>query len=135
MKLEKGQRFVSKIHSHGSFDPNHLDEIPSKYDYDSMKSDKQNYCYSHHGIEYLVTPSGKLKSFDMNGNVVTIDFNLPVDPKSIFYSSMENLSINPQMYQYNNKYVDAQTKTSWDSLYYRKDSYIQYNPDLFLLFN
>lgn len=35
---------------------------------------------------------------------------------------------------YNNKYVDAQTKTSWDSLYYRKDSYIQYNPDLFLLF-
>ncbi len=131
MKLEKGQRFVSKIHSHGSFDPNHLDDIPSDADYDSMYKDKSNYCNSHIGKEYLVTPDGNLKSFDIYGNVITINSDLPVDPKSIFYSSHNNSYINPQMYHLYNEYVDAQTTTSWDSIYYRKDSYIPYNPGLF----
>jgi hypothetical protein len=96
-----------------------------------MYKDKSNYCNSHIGKEYLVTPDGNLKSFDIYGNVITINSDLPVDPKSIFYSSHNNSYINPQMYHLYNEYVDAQTTTSWDSIYYRKDSYIPYNPGLF----
>ena len=124
IKLEKGQRLVSKIHSHGSYDPNYAQDIPSPNDYKRLKNDKQNYCYSHIGKEYFVTPSGKLKSFDLSYNVITIEDDLPVDPKSIFYSSNGSSSINPQMYRFYNEYVDVQTKDAWSSVYYKKDDYI-----------
>ena len=121
---------VSKIHSHGSFDPNYLDDIPSKADYYSMYKNMENFK-SHKGVEYLVTPSGNLKSFDIYANVSTIDIDLPVDPKSIFHSSIDNSYINPQMYHFYNDYIDAQTKTLWDSIYYKKDNYIPHNSSLF----
>jgi hypothetical protein len=131
IKLEKGQKFVSKIHSHGSFDPRYLDEIPSEDDYDSMMNNKRDYRSSHIGKEYLVTPSGNLKSFDTKQNVITIESNLPVDPKSIFYSSMGNSSINLQTCEYYSKYIDSQTKRAWDLTNYKKDNYIPRNPTIF----
>ena len=122
--LKQGQTLVSEIHSHGSYDPNYNDLKPSRTDYEGMLKDIETF-QTHQGIEYVVTPDGSLKSYDVNKKLKTIDVDLPKDPKSVFYSSVNNSYIDSRNYDYYNQMINAQAMSSWSNAHYKKDEYIQ----------
>ena len=71
--LLPGQKAVAAIHSHGDFDRGYNDETPSSDDRTGVK-EKGYVC------EFLLTPLGKLYSYDGTGIISTVASNLLRDP-------------------------------------------------------
>ena len=99
-KLEKGQKAVSVIHSHGSLIPGYDEDNPSSEDIKAAK--EKNW------IEYLVTPYGNLKSFDRNGIIRIIKSDLKKDgciteDGTITFSDHERHELNKRYYP--DKYI------------------------------
>lgn len=69
--LEKGQKAVSIIHSHGSIIPGYDDDDPSETDIAGAKEKQWK--------EFVVTPYGNLKSYDGEGNVEVLLSDLKKD--------------------------------------------------------
>ena len=121
--IYEGAVIVSAIHSHGSYDPDYKDEVPSKTDIDSMISDRASNP-NHVGKEYVVTPAGFLKVFDTKGNVDVLSYDhydLPYDPIHGLYAALKGLDDNSIEYErLFDEYFDV-VFPRWEAEYYKPD--------------
>ena len=121
--IYEGAVIVSAIHSHGSYDPDYKDEVPSKTDIDSMISDRASNP-NHEGKEYVVTPAGFLKVFDTKGNVDVLSYDhydLPYDPIHGLYAALKGLDDNSIEYErLFDEYFDV-VFPRWEAEYYKPD--------------
>ena len=121
--IYEGAVILSAIHSHGSYDPDYKDEVPSKTDIDSMISDRASNP-NHEGKEYVVTPAGFLKVFDTKGNVDVLSYDhydLPYAPIHGLYAALKGLDDNSIEYErLFDEYFDV-VFPRWEAEYYKPD--------------